>query len=172
MSEKDSKFIKAYQSLRKGLVETKKKLVSLSFEDRKPMWSEIDKYQNAINNLIMEGAEVAFEQYAKKLFDMSLDIIVNHLLNDAINFDKLSIKEKLDFGQNFINHIAKRFKTLPNKLEFKDDMQEDGKGADYDFQTCNINIKENDVINATLQYFIGEIGDFSISPGFFRIRIT
>ena len=83
---------------------------------------------------------------------MSLDIIRTFLPDAAMNFDKLSIKEKLDFGQIFINHVAKQFEITPNKLEFKDDMPE-GKGAEYDFATGNININKKQSIG--LQYLIG-----------------
>lgn len=159
----DLDFSKEYQSLRKSKKEIQQQIDPLVVADAKGNLQQINAlvakrkvYDDAIIKLLQTETKKYCEQYAKKMFDISLDIIERFLPDAAMNFDKLSIEEKLDFGQVFINHLAKRLEIVPNKLVFIEKMLE-YKGADYDFETCNINIKEKDVTNATLQYFIGEI---------------
>lgn len=154
----DLDFSKEYQSLRKSKKEIQRQIDPL-VADAKGNLQQINAlvakrkvYDDAIIKLLQTETGKYCEQYAKKMFDMSLDIIRTFLPDAAMNFDKLSIKEKLDFGQIFINHVAKQFEITPNKLEFKDDMPE-GKGAEYDFATGNININKKQSIG--LQYLIG-----------------
>ena len=154
----DLDFSKEYQSLRKSKKEIQRQIDPL-VADAKGNLQQINAlvakrkvYDDAIIKLLQTETGKYCEQYAKKMFDMSLDVIGTFLPDAAMNFDKLSIKEKLNFGQIFINHIAKRFEIAPNKLEIKGDMP-DGKAAEYDFATGNININKNQSIG--LQYFIG-----------------
>ena len=160
VTKSDLDFSKEYQSLRKQKKEIQRQIDPL-LADAKGNFQQINAlvvkrkmYDDAIIKLLQTETGKYCEQYAKKMFDMSLDIIGTFLSEAAINFDKLSIKEKLHFGQIFINHIAKRLEIAPNKLEFKGDMPE-CKGAEYDFATGNININENQSIG--LQHFIGMI---------------
>lgn len=156
----DLDFSKEYQSLRKQKKEIQRQIDPLvadakgNFQQIKALIAKREVYDDAIIKLLQTETGKYCEQYAKKMFDMSLDIIGTFLPDAAMNFDKLSIKEKLDFGQIFINHIAKRFEIAPNKLEFKDDMP-DAKGAEYDFKTGNISINKKQSIG--LQCFIGMV---------------
>ncbi len=159
MVEKTSQFFETYQSLKKALVENRKKLQPLSFEERKEIFSKIDEYKKAINTLIMEGSDVAFEQYAKKLFDMSLDIISTSLLNDAIKFDKLSDEARLNFAQTFITQIANRFDVVPNKVVYQADLPKE-LGGGYEHKNDNIYLNkmfEEKKYLFELQYFIGTL---------------
>ncbi len=156
----DLDFSKEYQALRKSKKEIQRQIDPL-VADAKANLQQINAlvakrkvYDDAIIKLLQTETGKYCEQYAKKIFDMSLDIIGRVLPDAAMNFDKLSIKEKLDFGQIFINHVAKRFGIAPNKLEFKDDMP-DVKDAEYEFATGNIYINKKQSIG--LQYFIGMV---------------
>ncbi len=156
----DLEFSKKYQSLKKSQKEIQQQINPL-ISDAKGNLQQINTllakrkvYDDAIIKFLQTETQKYCEQYAKKMSDMSLKIISTFLPDTALNFNKLSIKEKLDFGQTFINHIAEQFKIPPNKLVFKDDMP-DVKGAEYDFKTGNININKKQ--NIKMQYFIGII---------------
>lgn len=159
MAKKETDFLTQYESLKIAKQDVQKQIDILVAKDAKANLAQINKlvdkrdaYRAAIIKLINEGSDKAFEEYAKKLFDMSLYVIGKNLSGSAIKFDKLSSEEKLIFAQEFINHIAARFKVTPNKLVYKTDLPA-GMGAEYDDKTDNININKNDMND--LQYVTG-----------------
>lgn len=163
MAEKETDFSTQYEPLKIAKQDIQKQIDMLVAKDAKANLAQInelvdkrDAYRAAIIELINEGSDKAFEEYAKKLFDMSIYVIGKNLSAQAIKFDKLSVDEKLEFLQAFINHIAARFKVAPNKLVYKDDIP-DGVGAEYDDKTDNININKKDITKpfANLQYMVG-----------------
>ena len=148
-----AKFLEQYEPLKNARAEIQSQIDELVAKDAKANLAQInelvdkrDAYRAAIIKLINEGSDKAFEEYAKKLFDISLYVIGKNLSGSAVKFDKLSAEEKLSFAQEFINHIAARFKVTPNKLVYKEDFPA-GMGAEYDEKTDNININKNDMNN-------------------------
>lgn len=160
LSPFDSDFSRQYQSLKRQQREIQQQINPLvndpqgKFPQIKTLVSKRKKYDDAIIKLLQSETKKYYEQYAKKMFDISFNIITTFLSDTATNFDKLSINEKLDFGQTFINRLAEQFEIQPNKLEFHDNMP-DAKGAEYDFKTENITINKKQ--NIGLQNFIGMI---------------
>lgn len=156
----DLDFSKEYRLLRKQKEEVQHQIDPLLADDKgnsqqiHALITEREKYGNAIIKLLQKETQKHSPQYAKQMFDMSADIIKKHLSDDAVRFDLLSAQQKLKFGQKFIDHIAKRLNIIPNKLVLKDDMPQD-KGAEYTFNTGDIDINQNYVGN--MQDFIGMI---------------
>lgn len=159
----DLDFASQYQPLKKHKQDIQNQIDALAVENTitnvqkiNKLLPQKEKYTDAIIKLLRKETKRYCEPYAKQMFDISVNIVVNHLFNEAIKFDMLSINDKLKFGQTFINHLAKRLEIAPNKLIFSDVLPANN-GAEYKFDTHNININKNNIINAKLQYFIGEI---------------
>ena len=157
----DLDFSKQYKQLKKNKDKIQAQIMELN-KDNKNNFQQIhaliakrEIYRNAIIKLLNQDTEKPFEQYAKKMFNLSISIIEKFLSLPALKFDKLSNDEKQDFGQTFINYIAKRFKINTNTLLFNDNMPTD-KSACYDFYTGNIEININQT-SCTLQDFISMI---------------
>ena len=156
----DLDFSKEYQSLRKSKKEIQRKIDPLvtdatgNFQQIKVLVAKRKVYDDAIIKLLQKETQEHCEQYARRMFDISVDIIVTYLADAATRFDTLSVDNKLKFGQTFINYVAKHFRIAQNKLILKEDMPQ-SKGAEYDFKTGDININKNYI--GDLQYFIGAV---------------
>ena len=159
----DLAFSKQYQSLHKQLLDTYNQIEQANKEkpdftpQKKELLAKIKDYKAAIIKLVSENTDKVFEEYAKKLFDMSLYVIGKNLSGSAIRFDKLSADEKLSFAQAFINHIASRFHVNPTKISYEENMPENMYAA-YDFdKTIKINKNNINQKIVDLQFFIGAI---------------